>query len=178
MYRKGYSVIEVLLSGSILALAITGIVSAILIAQRNSQASIAQSQALEMAKEGIDALRSIRDRDYSLLNDTTTLSGDALSFSEDGQWSIITSPTVDTDRLSNPTRIRRIKIENGPVSNSKKVTVTVEYQVNPEGDLSKVELTETLINISKKIPSGVTAESSNYRLIDDNFGGPYNSFTE
>lgn len=173
MYKKGYSVIEVLLAGSILALAITGIVSAILIAQRNSQASIAQSQALDMAKEGIEALRSIRDRGYSNL--TNTVSG-ALKF-ENGQWSIITSPTASDDQLSNPTRTRRIKIEDNPsIANSKKVTVTISYQINPEGSLSQLELSEVLINIATVSPSGVTAESSNYRLIDDNLGGSYNNY--
>ena len=67
LYKKGYSIIEVLLAGSILALAIAGIVASMLIAQRNNQSSISQSQALAMAKEGIIALKSIRDKDYSLL---------------------------------------------------------------------------------------------------------------
>lgn len=165
LYKKGYSVIEVLLAGSILALAIAGIVSSMLIAQRNNQSSIAQNQALDTAQEGIIALKSIRDKNYSLLED---VDGAALKF-ENGQWLIIVSPSSNDDKLENPTRTRRVKIENDTIPDAKKVTVTVEYQINPEGDTSSLDLSETLINMSKK-PTGVTAESKNYRLIDDSFG--------
>ncbi len=165
LYKRGYSVIEVLLAGSILALAISGIVASMLIAQRNNQASIAQSQALAMAQEGIIALKSIRDRDYSLLEN---VDGAALKF-ENGQWLIIGLPSPNDDKLDNPARTRRVKIENDIIPDAKKVTVKVEYQINPEGYTSSLDLSETLINMSKK-PTGVTAESKNYRLIDDSLG--------
>lgn len=160
-YKKGYSVIEVLLAGSILALAVAGIVGSMLIAQRNNQSSIAQSQALEMAQEGIIALKSIRDRNYSLLDNGENL---GLSF-ENGKWNITASP----DELDNPVRIRSVKIENDSTPDAKLVTVKVTYRINPEGDTSDLELKETLINRAKK-PTGVSAESANYRLIDDNLG--------
>lgn len=180
LYKKGYSVIEVLLAGAILALAIAGIVGAMLIAQRNNQSSIAQSQALAMAQEGIIALKSIRDRDYaSLINTADTINNPSgvefgLSFS-DGVWNLILSPTSSQDKLDNPARTRRVKIEDDIISDAKKVTVTVEYQINPEGDTSSLELSETLLNMSKN-PTGVTAGSRNYRLIDDRLGDTNNSF--
>lgn len=174
LYKRGYSVIEVLLAGSILALAISGIVASMLIAQRNNQASIAQSQALAMAQEGIIALKSIRDRDYtSLINtDDTTNNPSGLEFGlsfSDGVWNLIFSPTSSQDKLDNPARTRRVKIEDDIIPDAKKVTVKVEYQINPEGDTASLELSETLINMTKK-PTGVTAESKNYRLIDDSLG--------
>lgn len=174
LYKKGYSVIEVLLSGSILALAISGIVTSMLIAQRNNQASIAQSQALAMAEEGILALKSIRDRDYAALINTADTTNNpsgldfGLSFSN-GVWNLILNPTGSQDKLDNPARTRRVKIENDTIPDAKKVIVTVEYQISPEGDTSSLELSETLINMSKKT-TGVTAESRNYRLIDDSLG--------
>jgi Tfp pilus assembly protein PilV len=174
LYKKGYSFIEVLLAGSILSLAISGIVASMIIAQRNNQSSIAQSQALAMAEEVIIALKSIRDRDYSALintNDTTNNPSGAqfgLSFS-DGVWNLILSPTTSQDKLDRPDRTRRVKIEDDIIPDAKKVTVTVKYQVNPEGDTANLELSETLINMAKK-PTGVTSESRNYRLIDDNLG--------
>ncbi|MGA1050156.1 MAG: type IV pilus modification PilV family protein [Minisyncoccia bacterium] len=180
LYKKGYSVIEVLLAGSILALAIAGIVGAMLIAQRNNQSSIAQSQALEMAQEGIVALKSIRDRDYSILINTADTTNNpsgsefGLSF-DDGIWNLIPAPTASQDRLDNPVRTRRVRIENDTTIDAKLVTVTVVYQINPEGDTSSLELSETLLNMSKK-PTGVSAESANYRLIEDNLGGLNNSF--
>lgn len=183
LYKKrGYSVIEVILAGSILALAVAGIVGAMLIAQRNNQASIAQSQALAMAQEGIIALKSIRDREYSALintNDTTNNPSGAqfgLSFS-DGVWNLILSPTTSQDKLDRPDRTRRVKIEDDIIPDAKKVTVTVKYQVNPEGDTANLELSETLINMSKKT-TGITAESTKYRLIDDKFGEHNSSFKD
>ena len=183
LYKKGYSVIEVLLAGSILALSIAGIVGAMLIAQRNNQSSIAQSQALAMAQEGIAALKSIRDRDYSILINTADTTNNpsglefGLSFSEEGIWNLIPAPTDTQDRLNNPVRTRRVSIANDTTLDAKLVTVTVEYQINPEGDTSSLELSETLLNMSKK-PTGVSAESANYRLIEANLGGLNNSFEE
>lgn len=175
-YKKGYSVIEVLLAGSILALAVAGIVSAILIAQRNNQASIAQSQALEMSKEGLEALRSIRNVDYSLL--VNTVSPAALSFSG-GQWSIVTSPASNIDQLTSPLRTRRITIATDTTAlDAKLVTVTVTYQINPEGDTKTISLSETIANIFANKPSGTTATSKNYQLRDDNFGNAQSIFKD
>lgn len=170
--KKGYSVIEVLLAGSILALAVAGIVGALLIAQRNNQSTVAQNQALEMAKEGIEALRSIRDRNYK---DLVNVNEGALSF-DSGKWTIKQSPSDGDDQLSNPLRTRRVKIEGDTGLDAKKVTVTVNYQINPEGDTLKVELSETLSNIFNLKPTGTVSESRNYRLVDDNIGGMRNSF--
>lgn len=167
LYKKGYSVVEVLLAGSILALAISGIVAALIVAQRNNQANIAQSQALEMAKEGIEALKSIRDRNYK---DLVNVSSGALSF-DSGKWTLNQNPGLNDDKLPNPTRTRRIKIADSTnIPNAKTVTVTVTYQINPEGKTTTIELSETLANILTPKATGVTAESRNYRLIDDSVG--------
>lgn len=182
LYKRGYSIIEVLLAGSILALAITGIVASMLIAQRNNQSSIAQSQALTMAQEGIIALKSIRDRDYSLLINTDDIANNpsgeeyGLLF-ENGEWNLILAPNTDQDKLDNPVRTRRIRIENDVTPDAKLVTVKVRYQINPEGDTEDLELKETLIDMSKK-PTGVSAESANYRLVDDNLGDINNVFND
>lgn len=176
-YKKGYSVIEVLLAGSILALAVTGIVASLIIAQRNNQASIAQSQALAMAKEGIEALKSIRDRNYKQLVNTNNA---ALIFNanNDNEWTINSSPSSNSDQLTNPLRTRRITIADSTTANAKLVTVTVTYQINPEGQTSTIQLSETLANILVLQPTGVTAESANYRLLDDNFGNMNNSLKD
>jgi hypothetical protein len=182
LYKKGYSIIEVLLAGSILALAIAGIVASMLIAQRNNQSSISQSQALAMAKEGIIALKSIRDKDYSLLINTDDLDNNpsgaefGLSF-ENGEWNLILAPISSQDKLDNPVRTRRVRIENDVTPDAKLVTVKVTYQINPEGDTEDIELKETLINMTKK-PTGVSAESANYRLVDDNLGDINNVFND
>lgn len=186
-YKSGYSVIEVLLAGSILALAVAGIVGAIVLAQRNNQATNAQTQALKMAQEGIDALRSIRNRNYSLLVNTVSPASLVLT---DGVWSINTTPGSNDDQLLDPLRTRRITIERDPDLNdsgdleglvAKKVTVTVTYQINPDGDTKDIVLTETLANTSTMsdtgdIVTGVTAQSANFRLLDDSVGGGVNSF--
>jgi Tfp pilus assembly protein PilV len=174
-YKKGYSVIEVLLAGSILALAVTGVVSAIIFAQRNNQTSIAQSQALEMAQEGVEALKSIRSRDYTLLVNTSIPAALTRSGSE---WSIIATPASNDDQLTIPLRTRRITIATDTGSfDSKLITVTVTYQINPEGDTKTITLSETLANINK--PSGaITATSQKYQLKDDVFGSPQSTFKD
>jgi hypothetical protein len=179
--KRGYSVIEVLLAGSILALAVSGIVSAILIAQKNNQSTVSQNQAISMAKEGIEALRSIRDRSYT---DLVNVNSGALRF-VNGEWTINQNPNATDDQLSNPLRTRRIKIEKDPDLNlasdaegkvAKKVTVTITYQLNLDGKTSNIVLSETLSNTLTTKPTGTVAESQNYRLIDDNIGGMVNSF--
>lgn len=174
LYKRGYSVVEVLLAGSILALAISGIVAALIVAQRNNQANIAQSQALSMAREGIEALKSIRDRNYNELSNTSNA---ALNFNNN-EWAIITNPSSNVDQLTNPLRTRRITIANSSTPNSKSVTVTVTYQINPEGDLKTITLNETLTNTVFSKSSGVSAESANYRLSDDNFGNMNSSLKD
>jgi Tfp pilus assembly protein PilV len=175
-YKRGYSVVEVLLAGSIFALAVAGIVSAIILSQRNNQASIAQSQALEMAQEGIEALRSIRNRDYTLLINTST---PAALTRTGSQWSIVTNPTTDIDKLTDSLRTRRITIATDTTAlDSKLITVTVTYQINPAGDTKTITLSETLANILTNKPSGTTATSQNYQLRDDNFGNAQSTFKD
>ena len=169
LYR-GYSVIEVLLAGSILALAVSGIVISLVIAQRTNQANIAQEQAMNMAEQGIEAIRSIRNKDYNLLVNGTDM---ALAYTG-GDWSIITSPTASDDTIDN--RTRRITIANGASNDEKTVTVTISYRINPEGDIKTLTRTEAIANLYGVKPIGVTAESSNYRLLDDIVGDSNNTF--
>ena len=167
---SGYSVIEVLLAGSILALAVSGIVIAIIFAQRSNQATLAQEQAMNMANDGIEILRSIRNRDYSLLVNGTNM---ALGFTNN-QWEIITNPLPTDDNINN--RTRRITIIDGATPDEKQITVTVVYTINPEGDTKSIERTEIIANTFAKNPSGVTATSNNYQLLDDVVGEYQNTF--
>lgn len=80
--KQGFSLVEALLTLSIFALMVTSFVGAIFYGQESAVISGISSQATSLAEEGLEAVRNIRDDDFSNL--TNGIHG--LSFSG-GQWS-------------------------------------------------------------------------------------------
>ncbi len=166
--NHGYSVIEVLLAGTIFALAASGIAAAVIFSQRANQTSAAKERALTIAEEGMTAVRSIRDRDSVAFDNLADDSDMALQFTA-GQWEFITTPQPTDDSVDGYTR--RVGIADVSTENTQKqVTVTVTYPTNQSGGEGTVSLVEQLGNVYLESITGVTSQSQNYLLAADILG--------
>jgi len=159
--KQGFSIIEVLLAGTIFALAISGIVAIIIYTQKNNQISQEKDLSIQMLEEGSVAIKSIRDRGFNLLVEGNDM---ALNFNN-SQWEIITTPGVNDDKQEE--RIRRVSIVPGTSSDVKNVTITVSYPINAKGDMKSISITENVVNTNKEILDDVTMQSNSLRLILD-----------
>lgn len=103
---RGFLVVEVLLSSSLLVIAITAFVGAIIYGQESTSIAGGISRASFIAQEGIEAVRNIRDESFGNLTDGSygllvsnnqlILSGN--SNSTDGYVRQINIGTIDADR--------------------------------------------------------------------------------
>lgn len=162
--QTGYSVVEVLLSGALFAVGVSGIIISILFAQRVNQANSLKLTANRRALEGMSAIRSIRDRDFSLLVNGADM---ALNLSS-GAWTINVAPGPNDD-LAEDT-LRRITITDGDTSTQKEVTVTVSYATNSGNESQSFSTTEIISDLSSLRGEGVTSQSRNYQLSEDLVG--------
>lgn len=140
-YRKsGFGLLEVLLSSGILVVTIAAVITLGSIATRGSVLNQSRIQAYNLAQEGMEAVRAIRDTNYidqdtntnwdTGLIDTTTLDncdveyGDytpPLSSIAQKRWKIVCTGTTSPD----PRFTRKVNIS--PVADSKRVDVTVSW---------------------------------------------------
>ncbi len=82
--KKGTLLIEVLLAITILGLIVTSIIGATIYGRNSTMVSGQRARAVFLAEEGIEAVRNIRDNNFSLLVDGThglTISGNQWVFS-------------------------------------------------------------------------------------------------
>ncbi len=67
-YKRGFSLVEVLLAISIFVLMASGVIGAILYGEQSSVLSGVRARAVFLSGEGMEAVRGIRDRDFSNLS--------------------------------------------------------------------------------------------------------------
>jgi len=138
--QKGFSLVEVILSSAIFALLVTALVGAYLYGQEATMLAGNRARANMLAEEGLEAVRSIRDPDYTNLADgtyglTTTSNQWNLSGASDVTGIFtrqIVVSTVDTKRKS--------------------VTANVTWQQNPQRTGS-VTLTSRMTNWQNSSPA-------------------------
>lgn len=70
-HKAGFSIIEVILAGSILALIVFGIVSAWLYGEHALIRAGDTSRGVAIASEGVEIMRNLRDADFAILQDGT-----------------------------------------------------------------------------------------------------------
>jgi len=83
---RGFSLIEVILSGSVFILISIVLIGGIIYGQESSLKGALRSRAALLAEEGLEAIRSIRNQNFSDLNTGTF----GLSTAR-GQWTLIQS---------------------------------------------------------------------------------------
>mgnify|MGYP001582734235 CR=1 FL=1 len=120
MNSKGFSLVEVLLAVSVFALIVTGLVGGLIYGQQSTALSGARVRAEMLADEGLEAVRNIRDANFSNLTDGTfglTTTGN--------QWNLSGSSDT-TDIFTRAITISAVD------ANRKQVTSTVTWQQNPQ----------------------------------------------
>lgn len=117
--QSGFSLVEVLLSVSVFGLIVTALVGGLIYGQQSTAFSGARSRATILADEGLEAVRNIRDENFSNLTDG--IHGLAIS---DNKWTL--SGTSDV------TDIFTRAITISPVdANRKQVFSTVTWPQTP-----------------------------------------------
>lgn len=130
---KGFSLVEVLLSVSILGLLLTFLTAGLIYGQESTALSGARIRATFLAQEGLEASRNIRDSSFAnLTNGTYGLN------TSTGHWAFSGSSDT-TDSFTRTITISTVD------ANRKQVTSTVTWQQNPQRQGS-VQLTTYLNN--------------------------------
>src|SRR3989338_6334728 len=117
---KGFSLVEVLLAVSVFGLLVTGLIGGLIYGQQSTAIAGMRSRVAMLADEGLEAVRNIRDENFSNLTDGTyglTTAGN--------QWNL--SGTSDTTDIFT----RQIVI-SAVDANRKQLTSTITWQQNPQ----------------------------------------------
>lgn len=120
---KGFSIVEILLAISFFGLTITGLIGGLVYGQQSIALAGNRARAVFLAEEGLEAVRNIRDDDYTIL----TPGGKGLAVSSN-QW--VFSGGLDTTDIF--TRTTTISPVGGANSSKKNITVAVTWQQNPQ----------------------------------------------
>lgn len=130
---SGFSLVEVILAAALFGLLTTGMVGAYLYGQEATAQAGDRARGQMVAEEGLEALRNMRDADFSNLVDGTY--GLAL---ESNQWILSGS--------SDLTGIFTRQVDIATLSDDEKaVTITVTWQQNPQRE-GQIQLESRLTN--------------------------------
>lgn len=189
--KKGFSLVEIILAVALFTIFITGIVTLVLQGFSSNQLGNEQTIANQYSSEGLEAVRSIRNQDYSNLINTV---GSGITRNAGNVWQLSGANNI----LDKYTRIITIGDVNRdvsgnivpaptgtPDSDTKKITSTTFWTVVGARNNS-IALTSYLTNFRKPIESGLIlyADSVNnptiprYRLFTDSsntYGAETNS---
>lgn len=133
---KGFLIVEVLLASSLLIIAITAFVGAIIYSEESTSVAGGVSRASFIAQEGLEAVRNIRDESFGNLTD-----GNYGLLISSNQW-ILSGSSDTTDGYSRQINISTIN------SDRKQITSTVAWQQTAQRT-GEVVLTTELSNWNK-----------------------------
>lgn len=131
--NSGSVLVSALLSITLLALIATGVIGVLFISSEGVVRSGMHQRALAVADEGMEAVRSIRDADFSELASGTY----GLEIS-DGEWQL-TNSAMDVNNLSRSVEITELD------SDTREVAVTVNWD-GISGQNKEIALTSRLTN--------------------------------
>lgn len=141
MINKGFTLIEVLLSVSVLALLTTFSIGILVYIEQYTLNNLRYKKAIYLAEEGIEAVKNIKDNSFSALsNGTFTLE---TSYTN-GKW-ILTNGSETMDNFFT----RNIVISTVD-TNTKKIESKVSYLKNTGGTVL-VSLSTYLANFAKSV---------------------------
>lgn len=116
--RKGFSLVEAILASALFALVISAIIGGIIYGRENTALSGERSRAVFIAEEGMEAVRNIRDEDFTSLADGTY----GLDI-VDNKWTFSGS----SDTVDDFTRTIQISTVD---SNTKEISANISWQQN------------------------------------------------
>ncbi len=131
---NGFSLVEVLLATALFAIIVTALIGAIAYAQESVAVSGHKPNAVLLAEEGMEAVRNMRDEDFSNLTDGT------YGLNGSGEVWVLSEENDVTDDFYT----RQIDISSVS-SNIKQINVTVSWQ-KQYGGTAAVTLTSYLTN--------------------------------
>jgi Tfp pilus assembly protein PilV len=142
---KGFSIVEVLLAASIFALLVTALTGAFLYGQENTALAGARARAGQLADEGLESSRSIRDNAFANLTDGSH--GLALS---GGVWTYSGAQDV-TGQFTRSVIISTID------ANTKELASTVTWQQNTQrtGTVSAITRLTSWATANALAPGGL-----------------------
>lgn len=120
---NGFSLVEVILASSVFVLLVTALIGAYLYGQESTALAGNRARAAMLAEEGLEAVRNIRDADFTIL--TSGSKGLVIS---SNQWMF----SGGSDVADIFTRSTVISPVGGAASNKKNVTVDVTWQQNSQ----------------------------------------------
>ena len=162
--RRGFSPVEVILAGSILALIVTAVVGALVYGREGIGVSGSRARAIFLAEEGLEVVRNLRDETFGNLVDGPH--GIATSGS---QWVFL--------GVQDATDIFTRAIQVGTIdSKTKQITSTVTWQINLQRT-GQIALSTRLTNWRAPVGApkggilvygdgGTTSDSIRYRILD------------
>jgi len=141
---KGFSLVEVMLAISVFGLLVTVLIGILTYSQSANRSSSDRDQATFLAEEALEAVRNIRDDDFSSLVDGQY--GLAIS---SGHWTLVGTE----DEVENFTRSVDISTVD---QDTKKIVARVEW-VESSGMIKRSELVSYLSNWQKEVIEGSCA---------------------
>lgn len=148
--RRGFSVLEIMLAVGIFAIFASGAVIAVLQGIEMNRLGQEETIAVEYATEGIEAVRSIRNRGFALLENTAGSGVDRVS----GVWTFSGSENMFEGKYSRAIVVSDVSrdgsgniVESGgvPDADTKRVIVTTSWSASSSRQNSVV-LTTYLTN--------------------------------
>lgn len=154
---KGQSILEVLVAMGIFSIILTGIITLILTISNYGSSSEARSLAVNYAQEAVDAIKSIRDNEYSSFFDKNgyyniTKSANGWTFTNNGgnsaEWNDIEGMNLamrnatGMDSLLNRGRSIYIDAVPGfvPASDARRIRVRISWRVKgtPQAEVYRI----------------------------------------
>jgi Tfp pilus assembly protein PilV len=172
---KGFSLVEVLLAISIFVLFVSVIVITIIYGEESAALGGARSRASIFANEGLEAMRNIRDANFSNLTDNTSL-GIGIS---SNQWAFIGSSDTSPDgRFNRQIGISAVDVNTKLIKS--KVTWSQNLQRNGSVELSTYFTNWRMPKLNGMLvygDGGTSSDSIKYKIFDPEYGtwGPAQS---
>lgn len=177
-HREGFSIVEVMLAGSVFVLLVTALVGAYLYGQESTALAGNRARATLLAEEGMEATRNIRDAGFNNLTDGThglSVTGNewnlfGSSDTTDIFTRIITIATVDTKRKNVTSQVtwQQNPQRNGSVTLVSRFTNWIASGI---GDWVHATTTSS-VDLSGNNNGLKVALSSNYAFIIRSGGSP------
>lgn len=137
-YKKGFSLIEIMLSVSMIAVFVIIFITAIIDSQEANLLTSKRNIATRLSEEGIEALRNIRDDSFSNLVD-----GNYGLTIIDNKWSLVPASDVTNNEYTRSIVISTINPK------MKQVKSTITWSQNAQRD-GRISLVTNLIDMTNQ----------------------------
>ncbi len=137
--KKGFGLVEVIVSASIVALIVSSVVSAYIFHFRVGLDTVSRVQATLLAEEGIEVVKFLRDESWNSKILPLALNTDYFLYSTSSVWQATTTEITLLNKFKQTIRFSDVKrLANGDISEStgtvdsgtRKITTTVSWPLS------------------------------------------------